>query len=79
MTRPPRYISDLLVDIYFERLQYTFTIFYLPDFMIQYEKLKDTMDLTGFDRGFLAVFFAVCACASGLLPQGPLIGGLPGS
>ncbi|OJK04009.1 hypothetical protein ASPACDRAFT_1852925 [Aspergillus aculeatus ATCC 16872] len=71
MTRPPRYISDLLVDIYFERLHYTFPILYQPDFMIQYEKLKDTRDLTGFDRGFLSVFFAVCACASGLLPQAP--------
>ncbi|RAH85563.1 hypothetical protein BO86DRAFT_354211 [Aspergillus japonicus CBS 114.51] len=71
MTRPPRYISDLLIDIYFERLHYTFPILYQPDFMIQYQKLKDTKDLTGLDRGFLAVYFAICACASGLLPQAP--------
>ena len=69
--RPPRYISDLLVGIYFEQLHYTFPILYMPRFMKQYNEMQSMKSDSLIDKGFLSVFFAVCACASCLLPQTP--------
>ncbi|CAI7587756.1 unnamed protein product [Penicillium glandicola] len=71
VARPPRYISDLLVGIYFDQLHYTFPILYKPRFMKQYQEMNNLKKDDQVDKGFLSVFFAVCACASGLLAQAP--------
>lgn len=76
--RPPRYISDLLVGVYFEQLHYTFPVIYKPRFMKQYHEMKNAKSDSPVDSGFLSVFFAVCACASCLLPQSPSTSQLAG-
>ncbi|EOD50241.1 putative fungal specific transcription factor domain-containing protein [Neofusicoccum parvum UCRNP2] len=72
---PPQYISDLLVNLYFDQLHYTFPILFKPYFMRQYHKLVARQPNDRPDPGFLCIFFAVCACASGLLPRGSGGGG----
>lgn len=69
LPRPPRYISDFLVNIYFEQLHYTMPVIYRPHFMQRYNILMNSGPSSVIDAGFLSVFFAVCTCASGLLPQ----------
>ncbi|KAL4811147.1 fungal-specific transcription factor domain-containing protein [Aspergillus unguis] len=80
LSRPPQYVSDLLVGIYFDQLHYTFPILYKPDFMRRYQALNSGK--RGSDaavgRGFVSIFFAVCACASSLLPRAPGSSSLPG-
>lgn len=73
---PPQYVSDLLVHLYFDQLHYTFPILFKPYFLRQYQKLVSRqVPNDGPDPGFLCVFFAVCACASSLLPRGASSGG----
>lgn len=70
LPRPPQFTADMLVNTYFEHLHYTFPVLYRPHFMAQYKKLTmASSQNTPVDNKFLSVFFAVCACASGLLPQ----------
>ncbi|KAL4743634.1 hypothetical protein BDV11DRAFT_214190 [Aspergillus similis] len=81
LSRPPQYVSDLLVGIYFDQLHYTFPILYKPDFMRRYQLMSATNGAkreTAVGRGFLSVFFAVCACASSLLPRASGSSSLPG-
>ncbi|KAL4820694.1 fungal-specific transcription factor domain-containing protein [Aspergillus spinulosporus] len=81
LSRPPQYVSDLLVGIYFDQLHYTFPILYKPDFMRRYQLMSITNEAkrgTAVGRGFLSVFFAVCACASSLLPRASGSSSLPG-
>ncbi|KAL5045245.1 hypothetical protein BDW71DRAFT_198442 [Aspergillus fruticulosus] len=81
ISRPPQYVSDLLVGIYFDQLHYTFPILYKPDFMRRYHLMNTTNAAkrdTAVGRGFLSVFFSVCACASSLLPRAPGSSSLPG-
>ncbi|KAL4875791.1 major facilitator superfamily domain-containing protein [Aspergillus karnatakaensis] len=78
LARPPQYVSDLLVGIYFDQLHYTFPILYKPDFMRRYQQMNSGKRDAPVGRGFLSVFFAVCACASSLLPRAPGSAGLPG-
>ncbi|KAL3434585.1 hypothetical protein BDV09DRAFT_204598 [Aspergillus tetrazonus] len=81
LSRPPQYVSDLLVGIYFDQLHYTFPILYKPDFMRRYQLMNAANGArreTVVGRGFLSVFFAVCACASSLLPRASGSSSLPG-
>lgn len=73
LVRPPKYIADLLIDLYFSKLHYTMPILYKPHFMQRYNLLIETGKHSGMelDAGFLAVLFAVWACASALLPRDP--------
>jgi hypothetical protein len=73
LSRPPKYVADLLVNLYFDQLHYTFPVLYKPHFMQKYQQLLRPVPGTSSaaDRRFLMVFFAVCACASGLLPGPP--------
>ncbi|CAG9952688.1 unnamed protein product [Clonostachys rosea f. rosea IK726] len=64
---PPRYVADMLVGLYFNQFHYTFPVLYKPHFMDQYRQLYIVRKETGWDRNFLSVFFAVCACASSLV------------
>ena len=68
---PPRYISDLLINLYFDQLHYTMPVLYRPHFMQRYKLLLASRSSGNIDAGFLSVFFAVCACAAGLLPREP--------
>ena len=69
LPRPPIYVSDLLVNLYFEQLHFTMPVIYKPHFMQRYYLLLNERSGATLDSGFLSVFFAVCACASGLLPR----------
>lgn len=71
LPRPPRYVSDLLVSVYFDRINSTFPICFKPDFMRKYTALVSNPSDASSDQGFMSVFFAVCACASGLMPRDP--------
>ncbi len=71
LNRPPRYVSDLLINIYFDQLHYTMPVIYKPHFIQRYNILVNDRTSANVDAGFLSVFFAVCACASGLLPRAP--------
>jgi hypothetical protein len=70
LSRPPKYVADLLVKLYFDQLHYTFPVLFKPHFMQKYRQMfrpnSDANSAT--ERRFLMVFYAVCACASGLLP-----------
>lgn len=76
LAKPPRYISDLLVNLYFDQLHFTMPVIYKPYFMQRYSLFLGDRSGRSVDTGFLSVFFAVCACASGLLPRQP---GNPGN
>jgi hypothetical protein len=70
LPRPPQYVADLLIGLYFDRIHYTFPIVYKPSFMTRYRQVyrgSSHGDIR--DRRFMIVFFAVCACASSLLPS----------
>ncbi|KAI8941622.1 hypothetical protein NX059_002835 [Plenodomus lindquistii] len=71
LSRPPQYVADLLIGLYFDRLHYTFPVVFKPEFLLRYRQLyrsgPDNISLK--DRNFLMVFFAICACASSLLPS----------
>lgn len=71
LIRPPRYVSDLLVNLYFDQLHFTMPVIYKPYFMQRYNTFINDRSGKTVDTGFLSVFFAVCACASGLLPREP--------
>ncbi|KAJ3543343.1 hypothetical protein NM208_g3627 [Fusarium decemcellulare] len=67
LSLPPRYVADMLVGLYFDQFHYTFPVLYKPHFMESYRRLYTIRKETTRDRGFLSVFFAVCACASSLI------------
>ncbi|KAH8895557.1 hypothetical protein GQ53DRAFT_715269 [Thozetella sp. PMI_491] len=72
LSRPPQYVSDLLVGLYFDKLNATFPVLFKPHFMQRYRRMLRDGASPGsgvVDNEFLLVFFAVCACASGLLPS----------
>jgi hypothetical protein len=73
LSRPPKYVADLLIGLYFDQLHYTFPVLFKPHFMQRYRQMfRPGQSATAADnRRFLMVFFAVCACASSLLPPGP--------
>ena len=71
LVRPPRYVSDLLVNLYFDQLHFTMPVIYKSYFMQRYNSFITDRSGKALDTGFLSVFFAVCACASGLLPREP--------
>ncbi|KAF9883412.1 hypothetical protein FE257_003495 [Aspergillus nanangensis] len=73
---PPRYVADMLVGLYFDQFHYTFPVLFKPQFMDRYRRLY--MGQKGWERGFLSVFFAVCACASSLTPTGGTQSAFPG-
>uniref|UniRef100_A0A8H7N8V8 Xylanolytic transcriptional activator regulatory domain-containing protein n=1 Tax=Bionectria ochroleuca TaxID=29856 RepID=A0A8H7N8V8_BIOOC len=68
--RPPKYVADLLVNLYFDQLHYTFPVLYKPHFMSCYRQMSSPPPGSNdnVDAKFLSVFFAVCACASTLIP-----------
>ncbi|KXH32904.1 hypothetical protein CSIM01_07531 [Colletotrichum simmondsii] len=61
LSRPPQYVSDLLVSLYFDKLHYVFPILIRPHFMNRYQKLlRAGPDSSSPKIGrFLMVFFAV--------------------
>jgi hypothetical protein len=70
LPRPPQYVADLLIGLYFDRIHYTFPIVYKPSFLKRYRQVycgSSHGDIR--DRRFMMVFFAICACASSLLPS----------
>ena len=69
LVRPPRYVSDLLINLYFDQLHFIMPVIYKPHFMQRYQILLNGHQSENLDVAFLSVFFAVCACASGLLPR----------
>ena len=73
LPRPSKHSADILVDLYFTKLHHTFPVLFKPHFMQRYRQLDSpTTGGSGaisHDRRFMSVFFAVCACASSLLPQ----------
>jgi hypothetical protein len=71
VVRPPRYVSDLLINLYFDQLHFTMPVIYKPHFIQRYNILLNERTSANIDIGFLSVFFAVCACASSLLPREP--------
>lgn len=73
LPRPPQYIADLLIGLYFDRMHYTFPIVFKPDFLRSYRQAYrgSSNENAKKDRKFLMVFFAICACASSLLPSSP--------
>jgi hypothetical protein len=75
LPRPPQYVADLLIGLYFDRMHYTFPIVFKPDFLRSYRQVyRDGSDgSANRNRKFLMVFFAVCACASSLLPSSPSV------
>lgn len=78
LSRPPQYVADLLVNLYFDQLHYTFPVLLKPHFMARYKQLSSTRKAETLDRRFLSVFFAVCACASSLLPFDGKLSRFPG-
>jgi hypothetical protein len=70
LPRPPQYVADLLIGLYFDRIHYTYPIVYKPSFLKRYRQVyrgSSHGDIR--DRRFMMVFFAVCACSSSLLPS----------
>ncbi|KAH6691479.1 fungal-specific transcription factor domain-containing protein [Plectosphaerella plurivora] len=71
LPKPPQYVADLLTRLFFDQLHYTFPVLFKPRFMQGYRRMYGRTTAAGAeadDRRFLMVFFAVCACASSLLP-----------
>jgi Fungal specific transcription factor domain len=78
LSQPPRYVSDLLVNLYFSHIHYTFPVIFQPSFMRNYQAMMTRSSVCSSAR-FMSVFFAVCACASSLLPHDvDKSGGFPG-
>lgn len=69
LSRPPQYIADLLVNLYFDQLHYTLPVLHKPHFLARYKCLNSSKSPEHLDKRFLSVFFAVCACAASLLPS----------
>lgn len=69
LSRPPQYIADLLVNLYFDQLHYTLPVLHKPHFLARYKSLNSPKSPEHPDKRFLSVFFAVCACAASLLPS----------
>ncbi|KAF7540679.1 hypothetical protein G7054_g1158 [Neopestalotiopsis clavispora] len=69
LSRPPQYIADLLVNLYFDQLHYTLPVLHKPHFLARYKSLNSSRSSDQPDKRFLSVFFAVCACAASLLPS----------
>lgn len=73
LTKPPQYVSDLLIRLYFDQLHYTLPVVFKPHFMRSYRQMvrkdTDSMQSSSIDRRFLMIFYAICACASSLLPS----------
>lgn len=73
LTKPPQYVSDLLIRLYFDQLHYTLPVVFRPHFMKQYRQMTrsglDSVENSSADRRFLMIFYAICACASSLLPS----------
>lgn len=69
LSRPPQYIADLLVNLYFDQLHYTLPVLHKPHFLARYKSLNSSKSPEHPDKRFLSVFFAVCACAASLLPS----------
>lgn len=78
LSRPPQYIADLLVGLYFDHLHYMFPVLYKPHFMAQYRAMINPRAIGPPDRKFLSVFYAICACASSLLPSDSKANAFPG-
>jgi hypothetical protein len=78
LSRPPQYIADLLVNLYFDQLHYTFPVLHKSHFMARYKYMNSTRAVEPPDRRFLSVFFAICACASSLLPSDGKYSRFPG-
>lgn len=68
LSRPPKYLADLLITLYFDQLHYSFPVVFKPQFIHHYRQLynSDSNEAVSGDRRFLLVFFAVCACTSSL-------------
>lgn len=66
---PPSYMSNLLVTVYFDKLHYALPVLYKNQFLNKYRDLVDGADQVRADVRFLAVFYAVCACATSLLAR----------
>ncbi|OAQ59150.2 fungal specific transcription factor domain-containing protein [Pochonia chlamydosporia 170] len=64
---PPRYIADVLVNLYFDQVQCIFPVLYRPRFMNQYQDLMNNSSSRNSAPEFLSVFFAVCAYSSSLM------------
>ena len=67
LSLPPTYMSDLLVGVYFDQLHYSLPLLDKNRFTKQYRELVTGRAQTKADVRFLAVFYAVCACASSLV------------
>jgi hypothetical protein len=83
LPRPPQYVADLLTRLFFDQLHYTFPVLFKPRFMQRYRRMYGRTSAAAEqgeadDRRFLMVFFAVCACASSLLPPNAAGPGFPG-
>lgn len=71
LPRPRQYVSDNLINLYFDQLHHTLPVLYKPKFMARYKQLTTGSGNAATDKKFLSVFYAVCACASGLIvPEG---------
>lgn len=69
MTLPPTYMSDLLLQVYFDQLHSSFPLLDENGFSKQYRALLVDRSQKRADAKFLAVFYAVCACAASLLAK----------
>lgn len=73
LSKPPQYVSDLLIRLYFDQLHYTLPVVFKPHFMRSYRQMArtgpDSTQNSSTDRRFLMMFYAICACASSLLPS----------
>ena len=70
LSRPPHYVAELLIRLYFDKLHYSFPVLFKPSFMKRYHQmLRSGPDPSVVQRRFLLIFYAVCACASSLLPS----------
>lgn len=72
LPRRPQYVADLLIGLYFDRMHYTFPIVFKPDFLRTYRQVyRDGFDDSASQNRKFLMVFAICACASSLLPSSP--------
>lgn len=64
---PPAYLADLLLQVYFDRLHASFPLLHKDHFLRKYKSLQSGRQQQRTEARFLAVLYAVCACASSLL------------
>lgn len=67
---PPRYIADVLVNIFFDQIHCTFPTLFRPQFMEQYYILMAGGPDSNTNPDFLSVFFSVCALSTSLMDHG---------